>query len=120
MARAVRTASGTPGKPRTTAPAAPERRVGYFRDVVEELAKVIWPTRMELTRMTGIVVATVIIFSAIIGVADYGLSLGFKAFYTSSASKASPTAAPQTTTTTPGATPSSAATATPAIATPKK
>jgi preprotein translocase SecE subunit len=49
---------------------------GYFRGVWEELKKVVWPTRDELLRMTGIVIATVIIFAALVGGADYILSIG--------------------------------------------
>jgi len=58
----------------------------YFRGVWDELKKVVWPTRDELWRMTGIVVATVILFAAVIGGADYLLSLGVKQVYTSSSS----------------------------------
>jgi preprotein translocase subunit SecE len=60
--------------------------VEYFRGVWEELKKVVWPTREELWRMTGIVLATVILFAAFIGGADYVLSLGVKQVYTSSKS----------------------------------
>jgi preprotein translocase SecE subunit len=52
--------------------------------VWDELRKVQWPTRDELARMTGIVIATVIIFAVIIGGADYILSLGVKQIYTTS------------------------------------
>ena len=61
-------------------------RVGYLKGVWDELKKVIWPAPQELWRMTGIVIATVIIFSALIGGADYGLSLVVKQLYTQSAS----------------------------------
>jgi preprotein translocase SecE subunit len=50
--------------------------LGYLRGVWEELKKVVWPTRDELLRMTGIVIATVIIFAALVGGADYILSIG--------------------------------------------
>ena len=52
--------------------------VGYLRGVWEELKKVVWPARDELMRMTGIVIATVILFAALVGGADYLLSLGVK------------------------------------------
>ena len=69
------------------APGAPRASLAeYFRGVWEELKKVSWPTRDELLRMTGIVVATVILFAAVIGGADYLLSLGVKQVYTSSQS----------------------------------
>jgi preprotein translocase subunit SecE len=50
--------------------------LGYLRGVWEELKKVVWPARDELLRMTGIVIATVIIFAALVGGTDYILSLG--------------------------------------------
>jgi len=57
--------------------------VAYFRGVWEELRKVVWPTRDELARMTGIVIATVVLFGVLIGTADYLLSLGVKQVYKS-------------------------------------
>lgn len=60
--------------------------VEYFRGVWDELRKVVWPARDELLRMTGIVVATVILFGVIIGGADYILSFGVHQLYTSSGS----------------------------------
>jgi preprotein translocase subunit SecE len=56
--------------------------VEYFRGVAEELRKVVWPARDELLRMTGIVIATVILFGVLIGGADYLLSLGVRQVYT--------------------------------------
>ena len=41
----------------------------------------IWPTGTELWRMTGIVVATVIIFTTLIGGADYALTWVVKPLY---------------------------------------
>ena len=96
----VRSAPGGPRTPRPVLPAAGTGRVGlagYPRGVWEELKKVVWPTRDELLRMTGIVIATVIIFAALVGGADYLLSLGVKQAVTSQAASAtavpSPTAA---------------------------
>jgi len=80
-------------------PLAPSPRAGraglveYFRGVWEELKKVQWPGRDELLRMTGIVIATVILFAVVIGGFDYLLSLGVKQVYSS-------TPATNTTTTT--------------------
>jgi preprotein translocase subunit SecE len=64
-----------------------DRRQGlleYFRGVAEELRKVVWPERPELLRMTGIVIATVLLFGALIGGTDYLLSLGVSHVYSSS------------------------------------
>jgi preprotein translocase SecE subunit len=96
MAKA-RSAPGGPRPPRPALPAAGSGRVGlagYLRGVWEELKKVVWPTRDELLRMTGIVIATVVIFAALVGGADYLLSLGVKQAVTSQA--ASATSAPAT------------------------
>jgi preprotein translocase subunit SecE len=71
--------------------------VEYLRGVWEELKKVVWPGREELLRMTGIVIATVVLFGLLIGGADYLLSLAVRQVYTGAAS-ATPTAAPLTTT----------------------
>jgi preprotein translocase SecE subunit len=84
-------------------PLAPSPRAGraglveYFRGVWEELKKVQWPGRDELLRMTGIVIATVILFAVIIGGFDYLLSLGVKQVYSSTPATNTTT----TTTTTP-------------------
>jgi preprotein translocase subunit SecE len=95
VAKAVSTARGAPSPARPAAGAPPSGpRVGgrranlgeYFRSVWEELKKVAWPTRDELLRMTGIVIATVILFAAVIGGADYVLSLGVKQVYSTSKS----------------------------------
>ena len=92
----------------TTSSGTPADRVGYLKGVWDELRKVIWPTPTELWRMTGIVVATVIIFAALVGGADYGLSFVVKQLYTSSSNNTTNnTTAPvnNITTSTPPATP---------------
>jgi preprotein translocase SecE subunit len=40
-----------------------------------EVTKVSWPTRAELRASTGVVIATVVIVSAFIGIVDRALSL---------------------------------------------
>jgi preprotein translocase subunit SecE len=47
----------------------------FFRDTYEELRKVVWPTLPELYRYTVVVIVTVVIVSAFIGLVD--LSLGY-------------------------------------------
>jgi preprotein translocase subunit SecE len=47
---------------------------GFFREVVSELRKVIWPTRKELLTYTGVVIAFVTIMVAIVAVLDYGFA----------------------------------------------
>ena len=82
--------------------------LGYLRGVWEELKKVVWPARDELARMTGIVIATVVIFAALVGGADYLLSLGVKQAVTQQVNSTTPAPAATTapvTTAAPAATP---------------
>jgi preprotein translocase subunit SecE len=46
---------------------------GFFREVVSELRKVIWPTRKELLTYTAIVIAFVTVMTTIVGFLDLGL-----------------------------------------------
>jgi preprotein translocase subunit SecE len=45
---------------------------GFFREVVSELRKVIWPTRKELLTYTGIVVVFVTVMTTIVSLLDLG------------------------------------------------
>ena len=81
MAKAVRT---PPRPPRGPVPSSRAERSNYFADVVGELRKVVWPTWDELRRMTGIVMLTVVILAAIIGLADLLLSMAVKQLYVQS------------------------------------
>ena len=95
-------AKAVPAPPRRPQlPMAPARsgagRAGlreYLRGVWDELRKVQWPTRDELGRMTGIVIATVILFAVIIGGADYLLGLGVKQIYSTPSTTAAPAVSP--------------------------
>ena len=104
-ARAGVAAGGSGGR-------ASGRRFAYFRGVWDELRKVVWPTRTELWRMTGVVVVTVILFSLLIGGADYGLGLLVQPILSNSSTTTPSTAAPATVpTATPSASPASSASA---------
>jgi len=46
------------------------RLKAFFRDAWLELQKVIWPTREEVTKMTGLVVAVVVIVGLFIFIWD--------------------------------------------------
>lgn len=83
MAKAVRT---PPRPPRGPVPSTRAERSNYFADVVGELRKVVWPTWDELRRMTGIVLLTVVILAALIGLADLLLSIAVKQLYVQSGS----------------------------------
>ncbi|OIJ17122.1 preprotein translocase subunit SecE [Anaerobacillus alkalilacustris] len=46
----------------------------FLRDVVKELKRVSWPSRKELTRYTGVVVATVVFIAIYFAIVDLGIS----------------------------------------------
>ena len=46
----------------------------YGKDVRAELAKVSWPTREELRDSTVVVIVTVLLVAAFIGIIDQGLN----------------------------------------------
>jgi len=46
----------------------------YLKDVRSELGKVSWPTREELRDSTLVVIVTVLLVAAFIGLVDQGLS----------------------------------------------
>lgn len=48
----------------------------FVKDVRVEIAKVSWPTRVELRDSTIVVIATVLIVAGFIGVVDRILSIG--------------------------------------------
>jgi preprotein translocase subunit SecE len=50
------------------------RFVNFFREVVAELRKVIWPTRKELLTYTAVVVVFVTIMLTVVGLLDYGFA----------------------------------------------
>src|SRR3984893_1176262 len=99
LAKAVRTArtATVPSRPTLQRPRANRPGlVEYFRGVWDELKKVVWPGREELLRMTGIVLATVILFALLIGAADFVLSIGVKQLYTNAGTSKTTTTTPVT------------------------
>lgn len=52
------------------------RFVNFFREVVAELRKVIWPTRPELLTYTAVVVVFVAIMLTVVGLLDVGFAKG--------------------------------------------
>ncbi|WP_344171009.1 preprotein translocase subunit SecE [Pilimelia columellifera] len=58
---------------RDTERGGPIGRVGrFFREVVSEMRKVIWPTRKELVTYTVVVIVFVTIMTSIVAGLDYG------------------------------------------------
>ncbi|MQS12739.1 preprotein translocase subunit SecE [Streptomyces kaniharaensis] len=50
-------------------------RIGlFYRQIIAELRKVVWPTRGELTNYTAVVVTFVVVMMAIVAGLDYGFS----------------------------------------------
>ena len=47
------------------------RLVRYFREVRAEIRKVVWPTRQATLRLTGIVLAVMLVMSAALGLIDW-------------------------------------------------
>ncbi|HVC40320.1 MAG TPA: preprotein translocase subunit SecE [Candidatus Dormibacteraeota bacterium] len=87
----------------------------YLREVWSELRKTVWPTWPELRQMTGVVIVTVVLLGAFLGVLDFGLTSLLKPLYTAPAGIATPTptatvSPTPTATATPTATPSTSAT----------
>lgn len=64
--------SREPQAPRRAVPAQRTGPVAFLRSVAEELMKVVWPTPQELYRYLVVVVFTVIVIAAFIGLADAG------------------------------------------------
>lgn len=50
----------------------PSRIAKFIRDVIHELKKVTWPTRKALLNYTVVVIVTIIIFSILLGLFDFG------------------------------------------------
>ena len=53
--------------------------INFFRDVLAELRKVVWPTRRDTIRYTITVILFSLAVAFILGAADYGLLKGFTA-----------------------------------------
>jgi preprotein translocase subunit SecE len=50
------------------------RIVQFFREVRVELGKVVWPSRREALKSTGIVVLFCFIVAVFLGIVDFGLA----------------------------------------------
>jgi preprotein translocase subunit SecE len=65
----------TPGKTKAgDAPGLFARIRNFFREIISELGKVIWPTRKELLTYTTVVVVFVAIMMTIVASLDYGFA----------------------------------------------
>ena len=60
---------------RMTQEVQPENRfVQFYRETTAELRKVVWPTRDEAMRLTGIVIAVVVAMAIFLGAVDAALT----------------------------------------------
>lgn len=55
--------------------------IQFFKDSFAELKKVIWPSREEVASSTKIVIISVIIFAAVLGLVDFLLVLGIELIF---------------------------------------
>ena len=58
--------------------------VGFVREVVSELRKVVWPTREEATRLTIMVLAVSITIGVALGLIDIGFADIIESFFSPS------------------------------------
>jgi preprotein translocase subunit SecE len=49
-------------------------RLGLFSDIIAELKKVVWLSRRDLIRLTGMVLIVTIIMGLLLGIIDYGFT----------------------------------------------
>ncbi len=74
------TGLGNPGRPERVPgerrPGRLRRAVTFYKQVVAELRKVIWPTRRELLTYTAVVLVFVVFMVAIVSVYDFAFSQG--------------------------------------------
>jgi preprotein translocase subunit SecE len=66
---------GRGGDRRTERRRSPLGRMGlFYRQIIAELRKVVWPTRNELVTYTTVVIVFVAIMVGIVATLDYGFS----------------------------------------------
>jgi preprotein translocase subunit SecE len=64
---------GKGGRKREKGPNVFARTARFYRQIIAELRKVVWPTRSELTSYTSVVIVFVLVIMAIV----YGLDTAF-------------------------------------------
>jgi len=58
------------------------RMKNFFRDYKSELKRIVWPTRPDVVRNTGVVLVAIIFVAAIVGALDLVFGLGINALGT--------------------------------------
>jgi len=51
-----------------------QRIIQFFKEVRVELTKVVWPSRREALKITGIVIVFSLLVALFLGLIDYGLA----------------------------------------------
>jgi preprotein translocase subunit SecE len=74
-------ANPTPARDRETKKPLPARISLFYRQVIAELRKVIWPTRKELVTYTSVVIVFVVVVIAYVTVLDFGFSKAILAVF---------------------------------------
>ncbi len=74
-------ANPTPARDREARTPLPARISLFYRQVIAELRKVIWPTRKELVTYTSVVIVFVLVVIAYVTVLDFGFSKGILAIF---------------------------------------
>ena len=74
-------ANPTPARDREARKPLPQRASLFYRHVIAEMRKVIWPTRKELVTYTSVVIVFVLVVIAYVTVLDFGFSKAILAVF---------------------------------------
>jgi preprotein translocase subunit SecE len=74
-------ANPTPARDREARKPLPQRASLFYRQVIAEMRKVIWPTRKELMTYTSVVIVFVLVEIAYVTVLDFGFSKAILAVF---------------------------------------
>ena len=55
--------------------------VQFFKDSYAELRRVVWPTREDVASSTKVVIISVVIFAAVLGIVDFLLLKGMDVIF---------------------------------------
>jgi preprotein translocase subunit SecE len=61
-------------KPATQTGQPKKSRFAFITDIINELKKVVWPSRQEMIRLSLIVIGICLIMGLLLGMIDYGFS----------------------------------------------
>ena len=74
-------ANPTPARDREARKPLPQRASLFYRQVIAEMRKVIWPTRKELVTYTSVVIVFVLVVIGFVTVLDFGFSKAILAVF---------------------------------------